>query len=160
MRPSAPYATRRPSGETVTHRRRRTGNCGFVETFRGAVPAELAGDAPPALAICGDIDACISPVSTSTPNRIACAVLRVSFTWNGITATFLSPWFARPEAATTSTRRIFPPAHSTTLFESGVHAIVGYTPWTAHVSCMSRSRPSQIGRSTPDSRSFTNSVDL
>jgi hypothetical protein len=64
----------------------------------------------------GDMLACISPVSTSTPNRTACAVLRVSLTWNGITATCFDA---------TSTFRIFPPAHSTTLFESGIHAIVG-----------------------------------
>jgi hypothetical protein len=74
---------------------------------------EAAPDAP---AMRGDADACMSPVSTSTPKRTAWAVLRESRTWNGISATCL---LAR------STRRIFPPAHNTIDFESGIHAIPG-----------------------------------
>ncbi len=119
-----------PSGATATVRSIRTGKVPFTA---------------------GEAEACIRPVSTSTPKRTALAAFRVSFTWNGIAAAVF---------AATSTRWIFPPAQSTTDFESGVHAIPGYTPWIAQVSCMSCSTPSQTGRSTPDSRSRTKSVDL
>ena len=72
--------------------------------------------APADASMCGDADAGIRPVSTSTGNRTADAVLRVSFTWNGILETCFP---AR------SARWIIPPAQSTTDFESGVHAIPG-----------------------------------
>jgi len=130
MYPSAWYATRLPSGETATVRSSRTGKVPFTA---------------------GEAEACIRPVSTSTPKRTALAALRESFTRNGIVAEVL---------AATSTRWTFPPAQRTTDLESGVHAIPGYTPWIAQPSCMSCSTPSQTDRSTPDSRSRTKSVDL
>jgi hypothetical protein len=86
--------------------------------------------------------------ATSTAYRSPSCTVCSTVAVNGIRV-------ASPVSA--STRQNPPCAQIAMADPSGSQSYCVYTPWIAHASCMSRSRPSQSGHSSPVSRSRSHS---